>query len=364
MTASLARLKASERRRRIWPFLFPSDPHGFVVLMRGYLEHIRVKGYSPRTVKGAEWTISAFILWCQERDVFRPQDVTKPMLERYQRTLFHATREDGKPLSLITQHHRLTFLKQLFRWLARNNYILSNPASELELPKVEKRLPKYLLTASEAEKVLSQADISTPRGIRDRALLETLYSTGMRRAELSRVKVHDIDTERGTLAVRQGKGRKDRMIPIGERAALWVERYLRDVRPSFAVEPDEGFLFLGRHGDPIAAATLSLLVKRYVDAAGIGKTGGCHLFRHAMATLMLENGADVRMIQAMLGHVKLTTTEIYTHVSIKKLKEIHTATHPTARLRPEPGAAIPEDEEESAPLLEPSPDSRPSGRVS
>ena len=155
----------------------------------------------------------------------------------------------------------------------------------------------------------------------------------MRRTELAHLKIHDIDPERGTLLVRQGTGRKDRVIPIGERAAAFVEKYVRDVRPSFVVKPDEGFLF--RHGDPLSAQMLSILVGRYAERADIGKRGGCHLFRHAKATLMLENGADIRMIQAMLGHVKLTTTEIYTHVSIKKLKEIHTATHPSARLGPQ-----------------------------
>jgi len=124
------------------------------------------------------------------------------------------------------------------------------------------------------------------------------------------------------------------MVPIGQRATAWLEKYVREVRPLYVVEPDDGTLFLSRFGGPLSIHNLGTLVTRYVKASGIPKQGACHLFRHAMATLMLENGADVRFIQAMLGHVKLTTTEIYTHVSIKKLKEIHTATHPTARLEP------------------------------
>ena len=110
-------------------------------------------------------------------------------------------------------------------------------------------------------------------------------------------------------------------------------------RPDFVVEPDHGYLFLAAEGEPIAPKTLSLYVSRYVRASGVARTGSCHLFRHAMATLMLENGADVRMIQAILGHVKLTTTEIYTHVAITKLKQVHTATHPAALLLPPPGTA-------------------------
>jgi integrase/recombinase XerD len=173
----------------------------------------------------------------------------------------------GQPLTFSTQHTRLTFIKQYFRWLARNNYILSNPASEIELPKLEKRLPKFILTAAESERVMAQPDLEKPTGMRDRSILEALYSTGVRRTELSRLKIHDIDPERGTLMVRQGKGRRGRVIPIGERGAAFVEKYVRDVRPSFLVEPDEGFLFLSKHGDTLSAKMLSILVGRYAENA-------------------------------------------------------------------------------------------------
>jgi integrase/recombinase XerD len=351
---SPGRLAAARRRKKVWRFLDPADPRGMPVLLQAHLDSLRVKGYSERTVKSAEWTISEFVVWAEERGVRRAQDVTKPMLERYQRTLFYAEKPDGAPLTLSTQHHRLSFLKQFFRWLTRNNFILSNPASELELPKVEKRLPKHVLTHAEAEQILAQPELDKPHGIRDRAILETFYSTGIRRSELSGVRLWDVDTERGILTVRQGKGRKDRVVPIGERASAWVEKYVREVRASFVVEPDAGYVFLSADGEPIAPKTLSLYVSRYVKASGLLKTGSCHLFRHAMATAMLENGADVRMIQAMLGHVRLTTTEIYTHVSIRKLKEIHTATHPSARLLRAPTEKEPAEENERPPAtLEP-----------
>jgi len=133
--------------------------------------------------------------------------------------------------------------------------------------------------------------------------------------------------------VRQGKMRKDRMIPIGERALCWVEKYLADVRPALTVEPDDGTLFLTASGEAFSGNRLSQLVKEYVDKANVGKKGACHLFRHTMATLMLEGGADIRFIQQMLGHAEISTTQIYTQVSIKKLKEIHTATHPAKMTR-------------------------------
>ena len=222
------------------------------------------------------------------------------------------------------------------RFLARNNHVLYNPAADIELGRTEQRLPKCVLTESEAEQVINQADATTKMGIRDRAILETFYSTGMRRTELMNLRPCNIDMERGTVVIRQGKGKKDRMIPIGDRALAWIDRYQVEVRPGLLVGDSAGdVLFLTHLGKPFAPDQMSELVADYVDAAGIGKEGSCHLLRHTMATVMLENGAGIRYIQAMLGHAKLETTQIYTRVSIRKLKEVHTATHP-ARQKPSP----------------------------
>ncbi|MGH9971110.1 MAG: site-specific tyrosine recombinase XerC [Pyrinomonadaceae bacterium] len=257
----------------------------------------------------------------------QPTDVTKPILERYGRWLYHHRKDDGRPLSFGSQYGQLMGVRMFFRWLARHNHILSNPASELELPRREKRLPKHVLTISEAEAVINQPNTNEALGLRDRAILETFYSTGMRRMELVNLKLFDVDFDRGTVLI-HGKGKKDRMIPIGDRALAWMEKYLNQVRPSIVVEPDEGWLFLTKEGTQMIADHLSSLVKRYVEAANTIKTGACHLFRHTMATLMLEGGADVRYIQQMLGHSRLETTEVYTHVSIRTLKAVHSATHP------------------------------------
>lgn len=197
---------------------------------------------------------------------------------------------------------------------------------------MEQRLPKHILSSDEAERILNVPDTQTPTGIRDRAMLETLYSTGMRRMELISLSWSAIDYERGTVMIRQGKGKKDRMIPISERALAWITKYRDDVRPQFAMAQDDGTLFLTQQGEGFSPNRLTQLVREHIEKANIGKRGSCHLFRHTMATLMLENGADIRFIQAMLGHVSLNTTQIYTQVSIRAFKEIHTATHP-ARLQ-------------------------------
>ena len=145
--------------------------------------------------------------------------------------------------------------------------------------------------------------------------------------EIANLKLHDLDSDRGTLMVRKGKGKNDRMIPIGERAILWVEKYVEAVRPSLIGLVDDGTLFLTNLNEPFTPNRLTQLVRDYVKASEIGKQGACHLFRHTCATLMHENGADIRFIQQLLGHADLSTTQIYTQVAIRKLKEIHTTTH-------------------------------------
>ncbi|HNX49619.1 MAG TPA: site-specific tyrosine recombinase XerC [Thermoanaerobaculaceae bacterium] len=311
----------------------PTDPYGFPALLARYLEWLAIKNFSPATVVGRAHYLGVFIAWCAERSLTQPRDVTKPVLDRYARTLYHSRKADGQPLSFRSQHSHLVPIRSFFKWLARENLILFNPASELELPRLGHRLPKHVLTAAEADQVLAEPNLSDPLGIRDRAILETFYSTGMRRAELLGLTHYDLDVERGTVMIRQGKGQKDRMVPIGERALAWIDKYLVEVRPSLVLEPDEGTIFLTHEGLPFTPNRLTQLVRDHVDASGIGKRGACHLFRHTMATLMLEGGADIRFIQQMLGHAKLETTQIYTQVSIRQLKAIHSATHPGAKLR-------------------------------
>lgn len=306
----------------------PRDSESLYHYLQRFLAWQREKNYSEKTVEGREVYLRYFIAWCDERGLCRPNEITKPVIERYQRYMFLYRKKDGEPMSTRSQHTRITPVRAFFKWLTRQNHILYNPASDLELPRLEKRLPKHILTVAEVETIMRQPDISTTTGLRDRALLEVFYSTGIRRMEAINLRVFDIDAERGTLMVRQGKGKKDRMLPIGERALRWVEKYRDEVRGELSTNADDGTLFLSHLGEAFTPNRMTQLVRDYVDSAQINKRGSCHLFRHTMATLMLENGADVRFIQAMLGHVSLETTQIYTQVSIRKLKDIHTATHP------------------------------------
>jgi integrase/recombinase XerD len=297
-----------------------------------YLDWIRIINFAEDTITVRGRHLKYFASWCEERGMSGPEEVTPEILEHYQRWLFNYRKRTGEPLSTWSQHGRLIAIRGLFRWLAKQKILTYNPASEIDLPKMTgKRLPR-VFTSQEAEQVLSQPDVTTPLGIRDRAMIETLYSTGMRRKELANLTLYDLDRFQGIVTIREGKGRKDRVVPIGARAVAWIGKYLEEVRPAIAKEPDEGFIFITSTGAPFHKMHISWLMGQYVKMADIGKNGACHVFRHTMATVMLENGADIRYIQEMLGHVKLTTTQIYTQVSIRKLKEVHTATHPAAKL--------------------------------
>ena len=296
----------------------------------GFLTWLRDRNYAEATIHQRRRHLNDLIVWAEERSITRPTELTRHVLERYQRHL--ATRPSArtnKPASYRQQFLQLCSVRAWFRYLLRQQQILHNPAAELELPKLGSPLPRHILTASQADDVLRQTDLLSPLGLRDRAILETFYSTGIRRAELVHLHIYDVDVERGVLAIRQGKGRKDRMVPIGRRALAWLEKYRQESRPRLLVRDTETALFLTRFGTAFSVSSMSTLVSRYVASAELGVTGSCHLFRHALATSMLDHDADTRFIQAMLGHASLSTTQIYTRVSVAKLKEVHDRTHPS-----------------------------------
>jgi integrase/recombinase XerD len=301
-------------------------------LLEKYLQHLAVKGFTTNTLRVRRVHLTLFLNWCRKRDATTSRQITRALVECYQQHLFYHRKNSGEPLAPSTRYSRLAQLKVWLKWMARQNHILCDPASDLELPLLSYQLPS-VLNKDEAERVLQQPDVAKMAGLRDRAILEMLYSTGMRRAELLNLRLYDLDPNRGVVTVRQGKGRRDRVVPVGERALTWVERYFAEVRPALA-SPVEETAFLTLNGKPISPNYLSWVVRRYVQGAEITKTGACHIFRHTMATLMLEGGADIRYIQAMLGHKRLDTTQIYTHVSIRMLQQVHAATHPAARLSP------------------------------
>lgn len=293
-----------------------------------YNEAMLLRGYSGNTLQRRESDNRRFIGWCDERGLSHPNQITKPILERYQRHLYYYRQErNNRPLSPTSQNHYLTSVKQFFKYLTQQNYLLYNPASELVIIKKTVSLP-VVLSEEEVDRLIQQPDTTKAGGVRDRAILELFYSTGLRRSELCNLKIHDLSLTRKTVHIRNGKGNKDRLIPVGQRALDWITDYLNQVRNQFLMDIGDDTLFLNDYGDGFKDNKLGDKVKRFMVNAGIDVPGSCHLLRHAMATHMLENGAETRYIQAMLGHASLSSTQIYTHVSIRKLQEIHTATHP------------------------------------
>ncbi|MDC9590604.1 site-specific tyrosine recombinase XerC [Xenorhabdus sp. XENO-10] len=323
--------------------------------LEAYLDTQAAQGKSPRTLESYRERLLPFVDWCEQRTVQYPAQVTLGLLESWQRYLRAYRKADGQPYSHNGQRERLSTLRLWFRWLLQRHHILYNPAEQLVLPKEQKRLPAQIMSERETAQVLDSLDDPSVLGLRNRVMLEILWSSGIRRMELRQLRQGDIDVERGAVVVNQGKGHKDRVVPIGERALSWLKRYLVQVRPQLAAQYDSGYLFISQKGRPLSPGHLTHIAAKAIrQQAQLDKPGACHLFRHSMATQMLDNGADIRHIQAMLGHEKLNTTQVYTRVAIGHLKKVHKQTHPAER---DP-QALPEADNHTEP-----PESR-SGRAS
>lgn len=308
---------------------FDRSFEAYANLIPRYLEHLAVRHYSPQTILSQSKQLRHFRQFCGEVGVCQATAVTRQNILDYQTHLFHYYRKKrGGVLANGTQRQWLTAVVSFMAWLTRQGFIPFNPASELEMPRTEHRLPKAILTHGDVERVLRIPDTTTPFGLRDRAILEVFYSTGIRRNELCQLNLTDLDFQRGGLRVEQGKGRKDRYVPIGARALGWVEKYLTHSRPRLGKMGDPVALFLGKTGRRVHPGRLAAHVHQLIGQARLGKTGSCHLFRHSFATALLENGCDIRHIQAMMGHAKLETTAIYIHLSMRDLKTAHEKYHP------------------------------------
>lgn len=334
-----ARGYAKARHMRKWADKkggYEAAPDGFdrskadtlASLIDEWFLRLEERNYSKRSVDGHKWALRTFVGWAEERDLRKPGQITKPILESYQRWLFRYRQKNGQPLGVGTQRSRLGAIQRFFAWLCRENRLAANPAADLELPRKQHRSLPKALSREEIAAVMSVPDISDPLGIRDRAILETLYATALRRREIAELDVEDLDLGRGVI-ICKGKGGKYRAVPIGQGATPWLKRYLEEVRPLLLVSVQEHAFFLTGYGERFNPNYIGNWVKRTLKKVGIDRPGSCHLLRHSCATHMHENGADIRFIQQMLGHARLDTTQIYTEVNIEHLKEVHARTHPS-----------------------------------
>jgi integrase/recombinase XerD len=295
---------------------------------------------ADRTITEYLSHVRAFVGWAQERRLGLTCLVREDLV-RYQAELFGRRRSDGRAYSSGFHANRYTALKCFFAFLIRRGISSFDPLAGLQRPRQESRLPRSILTPAEARRVLEAPCDGTPVAIRDRAILETLYATGIRASELIGLTPADVDTSERTLHVIQGKGGKDRNVPLTRPAADAIEAYIQmgrplllaSSRPGSGVFPEKASrrLFVSPRGGVLYRATLDAAVRRWARVAGVDKRVTAHTFRHSIATHLLQRGADIRHIQVFLGHESLTTTERYTRVEISDLKAVVRRAHPRGR---------------------------------
>lgn len=318
-------------RKFLRPVADADRPDGLFQIVQGYLAHLRARGYTAQTLYGYERYLRELISWCHSTGLRTVQQLQAQILERYLLSLQEYRKRDGQPLSSLSKQSKLIPIRSFGRWLVKAKYLQVNPAAELHLVRTATRAPVPVLNMSDIAGLVAQPDVGKALGIRDRAMIETLFSTGIRRMELANLRINDIDFVSQTVRIRHGKGDKERLIPIAQESLIWIRRYIDEVR-GWISGSEQGVLFLTQNGEPFNLAWLGTVIGQHLHKAVPGRKGACHILRHTMATMMLENGADIRYIQAILGHAQLSTTQIYTRVSMSKLHSVYVKTHPSARL--------------------------------
>ncbi|MGB7576144.1 MAG: site-specific tyrosine recombinase XerD [Thermodesulfobacteriota bacterium] len=290
-------------------------------LLDQFLHYLIVeKGLSKNTIDAYSHGLTRFLSYLREQGVQEIQGAGKFHIRGFLLTL---RRKNLNTKSIVRD---LVAIRTFFRFLIQEGILESNPVEELESPKVARTLPE-ILTLKEIEQILEQPNLQTPLGIRDRAMLEVLYATGMRVSELTQLPTHQVNLEGGYVLV-YGKGSKERIIPLGSEAMKWVTAYLKTARRILSKGKESPFLFVNRSGKGMTRQRFWKSLKEYARRAGLRKRITPHLLRHSFASHLLERGADLRSVQMMLGHVDISTTQIYTHVAGERLKKIHKQYHP------------------------------------
>ena len=286
-----------------------------------FLQYLTVeKGLSRNTIEAYHHDLHRFLDYLRAQGI---QDVSHVDRFNVRGFLLALNR---KRLSTKTVARNLVALRTFFRFLVQEEVLKKGPTETIESPKLGKRLPE-ILTLQEVEHLLEQPDPTTPLGLRDRAMLEMLYATGMRVSELTQLPIHQVNLEGGYVLL-YGKGSKERVVPLGSEAMKWIDLYLNTAREKLARGKGSPTLFLNRSGRKMSRQRFWMSIKAYGRKGGIRKRITPHLLRHSFASHLLERGADLRSVQMMLGHVDISTTQIYTHIAGERLKKIHQRYHP------------------------------------
>ena len=297
-------------------------PLTFDLAIQQFLDHLKVeRALAPATISAYGQDLAAFAAFARTRKVVHAPEVQPPLI------LEHLVKLTDDKLSARSQARRLVALRQFFRFLKAERLSEANPTEDIDLPRFGRKLPQFL-TVDEVDRLLAAPDRRHARGVRDAAMLETLYATGLRVSELVRLRLADINFDAGYL-IAFGKGKKERLVPLGEVAIAGIRSYLETSRAAF-VRTTTDTLFLTPRGKGMTRQGFWKLISRYAVAAGIRKRISPHKLRHSFATHLVERGADLRAVQAMLGHADIGTTEIYTHLSRGHLRKVYDKFHPRA----------------------------------
>jgi integrase/recombinase XerD len=292
-------------------------------MLEQFLDFLRLeKGLSPHTGEAYQQDLTDFIRWLQRHHISSVNDVTRRHIMDYLLDL----KEKGRAPTTLSRH--LVAIRVFFKFLQQEGMLGSNITDAMDAPRLWKILPETLSVA-EVEKLLQAPDVKKPLGIRDKAMLELLYSTGLRVSELVGLKLDDIHSDARYLKC-MGKGRKERIVPFGKSARDHVQIYLDEVRPQWNREPRQRALFITKRDLPMSRKTFWHLIKKYAALAGVKREISPHTLRHSFASHLLANQAPLRVIQEMLGHADISTTQIYTHIDSGRLKSVHKQFHPRA----------------------------------
>jgi integrase/recombinase XerD len=294
-----------------------------------YLQQLEALNYSPPTLATKQVYFNRLGEFLTEAKITDLATVTAATLLDFQRWLFYQPTVRGLSRGVSSQNRVLSAIRNFFKFLHHEGYLAHNPAQDLRLSKEPDALPKNVLTPDEARKILEAPDTHTHVGYRDRTLLEVLYASGIRKAELRNLTVDAVNLEEELLRVNRGKGRKDRVVPLSSVACRYLENYIKVIRPELLHGKQTDVLFISvRHGLPIGVNGIGPIIDKYVRLARVKKRVTCHLWRHTCATHLLKNNANLRHVQEMLGHKSLATTERYLRLTITDLKEAHRKFHP------------------------------------
>jgi integrase/recombinase XerD len=305
---------------------------GFKVSWEEFLKFLKVKGYSPQTQRMYGDELRLFLDFLEGRGIADVRAARKEDVLAYQVYWAEAETTHGRPYSVGTLCVRIRAVKRFFEWLEGTGRVLLDIAQDVKEPNQGRRLPKVILTEEQVKKLMEAPDLSTAIGVRDRAILEVFYSTGIRREELLNLILEDVDLEGGVLRINLGKGAKDRVVPFGEMAKLFLRGYLKEVRPQFVREwKGVKALFVSRYGEPLTKTVVGFVVKGAGRKAALGVEISPHVLRHTFATHMVRRGADVVAVSKLLGHSDLHVTQRYVQVAAVEVKQTHQESHPRER---------------------------------